>query len=1018
MAADDDIWKRLAASGLVNGAQVASIRTEFEHDPAPRSSTASQDEAVLQWLAKDNRISPYQRAVLASGASGPFQFDDYVVYGRTETGPLTGTFRARHVPTGHPVRLFFCGGDTIETAHVWHRARRLAEAWQTVHHPLVWQIFEWVASAHYRFVVTTAGNGKTMQEKVPRKGRLPWPQAAQAMEQLAHGLQAIDRCGLIHGNLSPDSIWIQKSGVCQIMPPLPLAAMCEQAAGESGSDRWRHADHNAGAASQPFLSPVSGHPASETPSIRQDLFALGQVGVRLIAGRSLSLRPADYSGRLQDLEKLQPIWEKYRVPDPLQALITGLLTADVSEKPPSTQTVVRMLKNILGNQSTIDDADSDPPTLAAYRDALAQRHRSAQFFEALESRADGNTAKPFPAASAEQTALDVASTPDFASIQSGQSLISASQRVTRRRDASRRRSRIPWLVFPAILVAASAGGVVLSRLGQPDASSGTGGPDRPVSTAGVAADGDRTDGDLADRDLRDGPGVVETAPSGPGPEGKRDTALPVASSNWLQQTVAGDSESLAWVSPTAGPPIDAYWLPPAPEFILTWRPAHVLDSQDAPILIRALGPGLQRLLDRWQALTGVSLQQIRRMTVSLHAAEGRYDVLVNAELVSAMDRQVLLEGMPNAQESSQPVPGTRVYETDSFKTALVTAAPGAGQVERILLGTGDTISNMFTAGGLAACDRNLARLIERSDRDRDWNVLFLNSALLSEEATRLFSGDAARLRRPLHLFFDEQVRAVLFSGHSDRGDYLELMTEQTIDLPAEESATELQQRMHQARDQLTRYVADRPAHPYWRSLQQRMVAMLTAVVDNTRITTEADGVIANCWLPPSALHNLVAVTELSLADARFDRGPPGLPGGPQTLPDLLAASRSLELTNSPDLRVLLEDLQSEIRDDFPELPFEFRIRLMGDDLRLDGITQNQRPGDILITQKPLADILTTIMFQANPDKDATGPADPRCKLVWVMTADPDQPDRQIIQVTTRAAAAARNLELPAAFREP
>ena len=126
--------------------------------------------------------------------------------------------------------------------------------------------------------------------------------------------------------------------------------------------------------------------------------------------------------------------------------------------------------------------------------------------------------------------------------------------------------------------------------------------------------------------------------------------------------------------------------------------------------------------------------------------------------------------------------------------------------------------------------------------------------------------------------------------------------------------------------------------------------------------------------------------------------------------------RDLEITSQPDLINCLNDIKAEIKDDFPELPFDFDIRLLGSDLGEEGITQNQRLGDLSFAKTPLAEILTQIMVQANPDKNISGPQDPNCKLVWVVGPDPDAPEIEKILITTRKAAAAKEYVLPEAFQ--
>jgi hypothetical protein len=165
-----------------------------------------------------------------------------------------------------------------------------------------------------------------------------------------------------------------------------------------------------------------------------------------------------------------------------------------------------------------------------------------------------------------------------------------------------------------------------------------------------------------------------------------------------------------------------------------------------------------------------------------------------------------------------------------------------------------------------------------------------------------------------------------------------------------------------------------------------------------------------------AAHNLIAASELAVAfSAGISTATTVQKNIPQTLEALLATKRDLNIANPPDLNVLLAELVSEIKDDFGKLPFEFNIRLLGGDLEKDGITKNQRPSELVISQKSFAEILTSIMVKANPDKDITGASDPNCKLIWVLADDPDVPGQKAILITTRAAAATKNYELPAPF---
>ena len=260
------------------------------------------------------------------------------------------------------------------------------------------------------------------------------------------------------------------------------------------------------------------------------------------------------------------------------------------------------------------------------------------------------------------------------------------------------------------------------------------------------------------------------------------------------------------------------------------------------------------------------------------------------------------------------------------------------------------------------------------------------------------------------------MEAVMFSLHFDQGSYLEWMSEQTTELSNKDLAKWIPQQLTQFRDDVTTVVSQIPPNPYWSKVQQRYDNMIVELVREFRVAIEPGGVIANCWLPESAPHNLVAASELVLNGPEFSGEVVTATTGPNTLEELLATPRDLVVTSDPDLINLLRDIEQEVKDDFPNLPFDFHIRLLGNDLGAAGITQNQRPGKVEASQKPLGEILAQIMLQANPDKSASQPSDPNCNLIYVIGPDPESPENQAVLVTTREAANQRNIPLPKIFQ--
>jgi hypothetical protein len=94
------------------------------------------------------------------------------------------------------------------------------------------------------------------------------------------------------------------------------------------------------------------------------------------------------------------------------------------------------------------------------------------------------------------------------------------------------------------------------------------------------------------------------------------------------------------------------------------------------------------------------------------------------------------------------------------------------------------------------------------------------------------------------------------------------------------------------------------------------------------------------------------------------------------------------------------------------------ISIVGTDLQADGITKNLSL-ELDLENRTGEEVLVEILRRANPDKAATGPADPRQKLVYVLRPAAAEAagagGGEAIFITTRARAAQRGEKLPAVF---
>lgn len=217
-----------------------------------------------------------------------------------------------------------------------------------------------------------------------------------------------------------------------------------------------------------------------------------------------------------------------------------------------------------------------------------------------------------------------------------------------------------------------------------------------------------------------------------------------------------------------------------------------------------------------------------------------------------------------------------------------------------------------------------------------------------------------------------------------------------------------------------RGVLDAPRSPYWENSLLRYDDMLSDWAGRLRSGLHQDLPTFNAWLPEQAPAHTVAATDVyfaAISAGRTQSASPNLDPAsnnpnqvqtPSSLENLLQRKRSINIPEQ-DLVNALAELQSEIKAEYVDLPFELEIELDGNNLRTEGITQNQKIVDFDLKDASLADILAALVLKATPDKTAASPNDPKCKLIWLI--DPRSPSSKIL-ITTRAAAKTNNWTLP------
>ncbi len=210
------------------------------------------------------------------------------------------------------------------------------------------------------------------------------------------------------------------------------------------------------------------------------------------------------------------------------------------------------------------------------------------------------------------------------------------------------------------------------------------------------------------------------------------------------------------------------------------------------------------------------------------------------------------------------------------------------------------------------------------------------------------------------------------------------------------------------------FLVSREVDPSWRLLASRLPTMWAFTGEQIRSAAIRSEVILNAYLPPKALPQLTLGTLLAANTTAMTAvaGPPPT-GETLTLEQMLNRPMTVSF-GQESLQFAVDTIINEFAADLPEGNTAPKVEIIGGDLQLMGITQNQQVRNFSKKDVPLRTVLTDLVLGANPDRTATGPNDPKQALIWVVVGEGKDAE---IKVTTREAAKDK-YTLPKEFQLP
>lgn len=1005
-----DFWKLLAESRLLSVEQIKRLAKDYEKEkPAGEPSV----KAVAQWLLDLRAITKYQAQVLLAGKPGPFFYGDYKVYERIDKGRLAGWYRAVHQATKHCVLIRFATGPLLKEPQRWAAARENTLAVVPIVSPFVQRYFAAVDLQRFKFLVSEDIRGNSLEDSLTA-GKLAPADACRLMRQVAVGLAAMHAAGKVHGDVRPANIVLETFGnqppsakllIDTTEPPLPLDLTQLQA----GSRVAVMAD---------FLAPellTAGRP----PDPLSDVYALGASLYTLLAGKPpFAGDDVELKLKRQLSEPAQPL-ETMGVPQPLAQLVAYLMAKKPEQRYKSAAQAAEQLALFVSPAGMAQSPQPPPATLAAYEQSLQQKP-TVETKPSPKPSATPASATPAPTTPAAPAAATVAPVVgDLATPTVSTSALPIEVNVTAKKKPSRTTSQVSvapknkqnrnLLITLAgaglLVILVLVGGAVLyiqNRSG-PQTSEQTG-PNPPVIASGnVTPSG---------TEASSAPAVPSTTT-----EDNTSAAAKTNSKSTGNQIVIADDGKSLWASPTRGEAISLRCVPPGGQAFVIVRPAAMLANEEGRRVLTALGPDFTTQRAAWEKASGCKLEEIDQLHITLHNNDGKFPrTSFVVKTTQPLSKAELLGRWGNPTAAKE---GNEGYYAGSTWAYYIPSAPE--DEGRFAMGDVRDIKEVAAVAGAAALVvPPMERLRRLTDAERHFTLLVYPSFLFSNEGEALFTGERARLRQPLDWLLGHGVQAASLSAHIADEFYLEARLRPTLDQEPRAVSDELRDHLNKMPGSLKDYFVSLGAPPFWNKLADRYPAMMQELQKQSRIGVEYDLATLTAVLPAVAAHNLVLGGELLVATAPAptaiaSAGATGT-AGPKTIAEALQLRTSYSIAQQ-SLEFAMRDIADDVKSILKNPPFEFAIKIIGDDLKLEGITRNQSIRDFKQENQTVADILTALVRKANPVTTVTAPSEKDQKLVWLIGPDPDNPSQQIVLITTRAAAGTKKYTLPPNFVE-
>jgi serine/threonine protein kinase len=199
----------LQESGLLTTSEMAEVRLAL-----PQHSTT---ESLAESLYRQGKLTKYQLTRVIQGKARSLFLGNYIVQDKIGQGGMGLVVKARHRVMQRIVAIKLLSTTTMKSTDAVRRFHREVEAAAQLNHPNIVAAFDADQANGTHFLVMEYVDGCNLAHLVRNQGPLSIKRSIEFLLQAGRGLEYAHAHGIVHRDIKPGNLLIDRSGVVKIL---------------------------------------------------------------------------------------------------------------------------------------------------------------------------------------------------------------------------------------------------------------------------------------------------------------------------------------------------------------------------------------------------------------------------------------------------------------------------------------------------------------------------------------------------------------------------------------------------------------------------------------------------------------------------------------------------------------------------------------------------------------------------------------------------------------------------------